>query len=155
MTHCRSAAPPWRSQPIAGSPTLTTDPSTKARLEARMEAANTNAGYSWRASPAARATQTSPAVWLLHTKQKHSAVVLSCLSRRKRSETHERYRANRDEGNQGHALRRHEGRPARLRGSERARERHLLERLNDQHQDVEIERGDNAPHIDDGHRGSS
>jgi hypothetical protein len=36
-THCRSDAVLWKLRPIVGSPTLTTDPSMKARLDANIE----------------------------------------------------------------------------------------------------------------------
>ena len=41
-------APACRLRPIAGRPTLTTEPSTKARLEARMQVASTSRGCSGR-----------------------------------------------------------------------------------------------------------
>src|SRR5262249_10253338 len=47
ITHCRSPVLPWKSAAIAASPTFTTDPSTKARLEARMQVAITQRGCGW------------------------------------------------------------------------------------------------------------
>jgi hypothetical protein len=45
ITHGRCSAPAWKVALIAGKPTLTTDPSMKARLEARMVVARTSVGY--------------------------------------------------------------------------------------------------------------
>jgi hypothetical protein len=45
ITHWRSSAPAWNVAPIAGKPTLTTELSMKARLEARMVVARTSLGY--------------------------------------------------------------------------------------------------------------
>src|ERR1700761_8007787 len=44
MTHCRPAALPPSALPIAGKATLVTEPSTKARLDARMQVASTQFG---------------------------------------------------------------------------------------------------------------
>src|SRR6266853_1170941 len=45
MIHCNPAASAARLCPIAESPTLTTEPSIKARLEARMVVASTICGW--------------------------------------------------------------------------------------------------------------
>src|SRR6266436_3898738 len=45
MIHCNPAASAARLCPIAESPTLTTEPSIKARLEARMVVASTSCGW--------------------------------------------------------------------------------------------------------------
>src|SRR5215467_988745 len=44
ISHCMSAAPPLSDLPIADSPTLTTVPSMKARLDARIVVSSTAVG---------------------------------------------------------------------------------------------------------------
>ena len=49
---------------MAGSPTLTTEPSIKARLEARMVVASTRRGWSERPPGRAAALATSQLAWV-------------------------------------------------------------------------------------------
>src|ERR1051325_1863002 len=58
ITHCTSAVAAWKLVPIAGSATLSTEPSMKARLEARMQVARTRRGC--RALPPGAAMQEAP-----------------------------------------------------------------------------------------------
>src|SRR4051812_40977798 len=65
MTHWRSLALALNVAPIAGKPTLTTEPSTKARPDARIVAIKANVG--WRGCPPdtdAFACAASQDVWM-------------------------------------------------------------------------------------------
>src|SRR5258708_9005238 len=76
-----------RLRPITGRPTLTTDPSTKARLEARMVAARTSCGFATAIVRSAalglldRAAAASQAMWI-------AALILAFPGRDARESSH-------------------------------------------------------------------
>jgi hypothetical protein len=71
MSHGSATASADRLRPITGSPTLTTDPSTKARLDARIVAAKTSCGFATAALASMklrsidRAAAASQVMWMV------------------------------------------------------------------------------------------